>query len=105
MVARLKLKEMVNSIKTSMAPLVVGGEEPDWMKCMHDGIVYKYFCNGEWRTSTSGRTIKNLTPYDEKVCYEVQAVTTQEVDEAYETAKKLGKIESLPLLKLSELLI
>lgn len=46
-----------------------GGEaaEPEGLKEMHDGIVYKYLVNGQWRTSSSGRTIQNLTPYDETV--------------------------------------
>ena len=34
-----KPEEMINTIKSSMEPLAVGGEEPDWMKIMHDGIV------------------------------------------------------------------
>lgn len=41
--------------------------EPEVLAVMHDGIVYKYLVNGEWRTSKSGRTIQNLTPYDETV--------------------------------------
>ena len=41
--------------------------EPEVLSEMHEGIVYKYLVNGSWRTSSSGRTIKNLTPYDETV--------------------------------------
>lgn len=48
---------------------VNGGAEPAGLKEMHDGIVYKYLINGQWRTSTSGRTIQNLTPYDETVSF------------------------------------
>lgn len=100
-----KPEEMINTIKSSMEPLAVGGEEPDWMKIMHDGIVYKYYCNGEWRTSSSGRTIKNLTPYDEKVCYEVQAVTPTEVDEAFETSRVAQRSwAKTPLWQRAELL-
>ena len=72
---------------------------------MHDGIVYKFLVNGEWRTSTSGRTIQNLTPYDETVCYEVQACTQAEIDEAYEGAAKAQKEwAKTPLWKRAELL-
>lgn len=72
---------------------------------MHDGIVYKFLVNGEWRKSTSGRTIQNLTPYDETVCYEVQACTQAEIDEAYEGAAKAQKEwAKTPLWKRAELL-
>lgn len=75
------------------------------MKEMHDGIVYKYLVNGQWRTSSSGKTIQNLTPYDETVCYEVQAVTPAEVDEAFETAKVAQKEwAKVPLWKRAEVL-
>ena len=75
------------------------------LKEMHEGIVYKYYVNGIWRISTSGRTIQNLTPYDETVCYEVQACTTKEIDEAYETSKiAQRKWAKTPLWKRAELL-
>jgi glyceraldehyde-3-phosphate dehydrogenase (NADP+) len=75
------------NVRVGCLQAVEGGEgEPDALKEMHEGIVYKYFVNGTWRVSTSGRTIQNLTPYDETVCYEVQACTRAEIDEAYTTA-------------------
>lgn len=43
---------------------------------------YPFYINGEWRESKSGETIKITSPYLYEVIGEVQAITTEEVDEA-----------------------
>ncbi|CAN0078735.1 unnamed protein product, partial [Heterosigma akashiwo] len=54
---------------------------------MHDGDIYGYLVNGEWRKSESGNTLKILTPYDESQCFEIQACTPAEIDAAFEAAR------------------
>ncbi|MED4229001.1 NADP-dependent glyceraldehyde-3-phosphate dehydrogenase [Neobacillus cucumis] len=43
---------------------------------------YPFYIDGEWRDSKSGETIKITSPYLYEVIGEVQAITTEEVDEA-----------------------
>jgi glyceraldehyde-3-phosphate dehydrogenase (NADP+) len=43
---------------------------------------YPFYINGEWRESKSGETIKITSPYLYEEIGEVQAITTEEVDEA-----------------------
>ncbi|MDR4945119.1 NADP-dependent glyceraldehyde-3-phosphate dehydrogenase [Neobacillus cucumis] len=43
---------------------------------------YPFYIDGEWRESKSGETIKITSPYLYEVIGEVQAITTEEVDEA-----------------------
>src|SRR4051794_26535173 len=43
---------------------------------------YPFYINGEWRESKSSETIKITSPYLYEEIGEVQAITTEEVDEA-----------------------
>jgi glyceraldehyde-3-phosphate dehydrogenase (NADP+) len=52
---------------------------------------YSFYINGEWRESNSGETIKISSPYLYEVIGEVQAITTDEVDEAIYYAHKAQK--------------
>ena len=36
--------------------------------------LYKYYCEGEWRTSSSGKSVKNINPSTNAVAYEVQGI-------------------------------
>lgn len=55
---------------------------------------YPFYIDGEWRESKSGETIKITSPYLYEVIGEVQAITTEEVDEAIlyaHNAQKVGQ--------------
>ena len=49
---------------------------------------YKNLINGEWKESNSGRFIEIKSPIDDSLLGRVPAMTTEEVDEAIEGAKK-----------------
>ncbi|TFJ88382.1 hypothetical protein NSK_000731 [Nannochloropsis salina CCMP1776] len=103
--AGLPDKALADTVKSEVSHAMGADSEPDSLKEMHDGIVYKFLVNGEWRKSTSGRTISNLTPYDETICYEVQACTREEIDEAYATAHAAQRVwAKTPIWKRAELL-
>jgi|AntAceMinimDraft_1070359.scaffolds.fasta_scaffold33557_3 glyceraldehyde-3-phosphate dehydrogenase (NADP+) len=53
---------------------------------------FKFLCNGEWRVSTSGAVCENVNPSKANApCFQFQACTPAEVDEAYATAKVAHK--------------
>jgi glyceraldehyde-3-phosphate dehydrogenase (NADP+) len=54
---------------------------------MKDGLDYKYFMNGKWKASSSGKTIAIKNPYNNELVGNVQACTKQEADEAIQNAK------------------
>ena len=47
---------------------------------------YKYFCDGEWLTSKSGKTVEIISPVTNQVIGKVQSLTKEEIDEAVEAA-------------------
>mmetsp|Transcript_20634 Transcript_20634/g.62151 ORF Transcript_20634/g.62151 Transcript_20634/m.62151 type:complete len:496 (+) Transcript_20634:132-1619(+) len=51
---------------------------------------YKYYVNGEWKESTSGKTVGILNPQDNKAVYQVQACNQEEVDACFKAAKEAG---------------
>jgi glyceraldehyde-3-phosphate dehydrogenase (NADP+) len=53
--------------------------------------VYKYFVHGQWKESSSGKTVKIINPSTNKPEYQVQACSQQEVDEVFADAKKAQK--------------
>ena len=48
---------------------------------------YKWFCDGQWLESTSGKTVPVVNPCTRTKQYEVQACTQAEVDAAFQAAK------------------
>lgn len=55
---------------------------------MREGNVYKYYINGEWKTSSSGKTIPIKNPYNEELVGKVQACTKPEVDNIIQCAQE-----------------
>mmetsp|Transcript_13008 Transcript_13008/g.23136 ORF Transcript_13008/g.23136 Transcript_13008/m.23136 type:complete len:500 (-) Transcript_13008:217-1716(-) len=47
----------------------------------------KYYVDGAWKSSTSGKTVPIINPSTGKVAYEVQACTTAEVDQIFLAAR------------------
>ncbi|PWU00914.1 MAG: NADP-dependent glyceraldehyde-3-phosphate dehydrogenase, partial [Bacteroidetes bacterium] len=60
---------------------------------------YPFYINGEWRVSKSGETIKITSPYLYEVIGEVQAITSEEVDEAIYYAQNAQKSWAETLLQ------
>lgn len=48
---------------------------------------YKYFCNGQWLESSSGKTVAVVNPSTLQKDFQVQACTQQEVDSVFAAAK------------------
>ncbi|KAG5401415.1 hypothetical protein IGI04_016022 [Brassica rapa subsp. trilocularis] len=70
-----------------------------------DGEVYKYYSDGEWRTSSSGKSVAIVNPATRKTQYKVQACTQEEVNKVMEMAKSAQKSwAKTPLWKRAELL-
>lgn len=64
---------------------------------------YKYYVNGEWKESTSGKTVGILNPQNNKAEYQVQACTQDEVDACFKAAKEAGPAwAKTPLWKRAE---
>lgn len=49
--------------------------------------VYKYYCNGQWLESTSGKSVPVINPTTQEKDYAVQACTREEVDAVFNAAK------------------
>ncbi|CAA6670971.1 unnamed protein product [Spirodela intermedia] len=56
-----------------------------------DGDVYKYYSEGEWRKSSSGKSVAIINPTTRKTHYKVQACTQVEVNKVMEVAKTAQK--------------
>nr|CAD1825649.1 unnamed protein product [Ananas comosus var. bracteatus] len=70
-----------------------------------DGEVFKYYAEGEWRKSNSGKSVSIINPTTRKVQYKVQACTQEEVNKVMEVAKAAQKAWArTPLWKRAELL-
>ncbi|KAB1211894.1 NADP-dependent glyceraldehyde-3-phosphate dehydrogenase [Morella rubra] len=70
-----------------------------------DGDVYKYYSEGEWRSSTSGQSVAIVNPTTRKTAYKVQACTQEEVNKVIDAAKTAQKSwAKTPLWKRAELL-
>jgi glyceraldehyde-3-phosphate dehydrogenase (NADP+) len=66
---------------------------------------YKYFINGEWRESASGKSVAIINPSTRQTAYNVQACTQAEVNEMFEVSKSSQKQWAhTPLWKRAELL-
>eukprot|EP00871_Galdieria_phlegrea_P005506 jgi/Galph1/5957/GphlegSOOS_G4551.1 len=72
---------------------------------MKQGNTYKYLSNGEWRTSSTGKTMKDYTPYDGTEAFEFQSCSQQDIDETFKAANKAQKAWArTPLWKRAEYL-
>uniref|UniRef100_A0A9I9CJ89 NADP-dependent glyceraldehyde-3-phosphate dehydrogenase n=1 Tax=Cucumis melo TaxID=3656 RepID=A0A9I9CJ89_CUCME len=70
-----------------------------------DGEVYKYYSQGEWKKSSSGKSVAIINPTTRKTQYRVQACNQEEVNKVMEIAKSAQKLwAKTPLWKRAELL-
>ncbi|KAF4354385.1 hypothetical protein F8388_027319 [Cannabis sativa] len=70
-----------------------------------EGDVYKYYCDGEWKKSSSTKSVAIINPTTRKTQYKVQACTQEEVNKVMEIAKSAQKSwAKTPLWKRAELL-
>eukprot|EP00262_Sarcandra_glabra_P003187 TRINITY_DN1373_c0_g1_i2.p1 TRINITY_DN1373_c0_g1~~TRINITY_DN1373_c0_g1_i2.p1 ORF type:complete len:503 (-),score=78.01 TRINITY_DN1373_c0_g1_i2:412-1773(-) len=70
-----------------------------------DEDVFKYYADGEWKTSSSGKSVPIINPTTRKVQYKVQACTQEEVNKVMDSAKSAQKAwAKTPLWKRAELL-
>ncbi|MBI4999226.1 aldehyde dehydrogenase family protein, partial [Candidatus Gottesmanbacteria bacterium] len=59
---------------------------PEFFEKIKDKETYKYFCDGEWLTSKSGKTIEIFSPVTDEPLGKIQSLTKEEIDEAVEAA-------------------
>ncbi|MGV9199166.1 MAG: NADP-dependent glyceraldehyde-3-phosphate dehydrogenase [Promethearchaeia archaeon] len=59
----------------------------DEFSVMKEGNVYKYYINGEWKSSSSGNLISITNPFNNELLGKVQACTREEVDEIIQCAQ------------------
>ncbi|KAI5066213.1 hypothetical protein GOP47_0018837 [Adiantum capillus-veneris] len=70
-----------------------------------DKDVFKYYADGEWRVSASGKSVTITNPSTRQPQYKVQACTQEEVNKALESAKAAQKLwAKVPLWKRAEAL-
>ncbi|KAG6740287.1 hypothetical protein POTOM_055733 [Populus tomentosa] len=70
-----------------------------------DPTVFKFYSDGEWKRSTSGKLVSIINPTTRKTQYKVQACTQEEVNKIIEAAKTAQKSwAKTPLWKRAELL-
>ncbi|XP_065048748.1 NADP-dependent glyceraldehyde-3-phosphate dehydrogenase-like isoform X1 [Musa acuminata AAA Group] len=65
--------------------------------------VYKYYADGEWKKSASGKAVSIVNPTTRQTQYKVQACTQEEVNKVMEAAKAAQKLWArTPLWKRAE---
>ena len=70
-----------------------------------EGNNYKYYSNGKWQTSLSGKTIPVHNPYNKELVGNIQACTKEEVDEIINIAhENIECWRDTPLHKRAEIL-
>ncbi|XP_019463394.1 PREDICTED: NADP-dependent glyceraldehyde-3-phosphate dehydrogenase isoform X2 [Lupinus angustifolius] len=70
-----------------------------------EGDVYKYYADGEWKKSSSGKNVAIINPTTRKTQYKVQACSQEEVNKVMDSAKSAQKLwAKTPLWKRAELL-
>ncbi|KAB5513846.1 hypothetical protein DKX38_027752 [Salix brachista] len=70
-----------------------------------DATVFKFYSDGEWKRSSSGKFVSIINPTTRKTSYKVQACTQEEVNKIIESAKTAQKSwAKTPLWKRAELL-
>ncbi|GJQ10652.1 hypothetical protein GpartN1_g2443.t1 [Galdieria partita] len=77
----------------------------DTFSVMKQGNAFKFLSNGEWRTSSSGKTMKEVTPYDNTEAYEFQSCSQQDIDDVFKAANRAQRDwAKTPLWKRAEYL-
>ncbi|MFH0864410.1 MAG: aldehyde dehydrogenase family protein [Candidatus Gottesmanbacteria bacterium] len=67
--------------------------------------IYKYFCDGEWLTSKSGKTVDIFSPVTDEIVGKIQSLNQAEIDEAMEAAFWAQQIwQKTPLEKRARIL-
>ncbi|GIL45440.1 hypothetical protein Vafri_2681 [Volvox africanus] len=67
--------------------------------------IYKFYLDGQWRESTSGKAVSITNPSTRQTCFQVQACTQDEVNKMFDTAKVAQKAwAKTPLWKRAECL-
>ena len=56
-------------------------------KDMKEGLDYKYYCEGKWEKSTSGKTISIYNPYNNELVGNIQACNKDEIDRIIQCAR------------------
>ncbi|KAL5124820.1 NADP-dependent glyceraldehyde-3-phosphate dehydrogenase [Glycine soja] len=70
-----------------------------------DGDAYKYYADGVWKKSASGKSVSIINPTTRKTQYKVQACSQEEVNKVMDLAKSAQKLwAKTPLWKRAELL-
>ena len=54
---------------------------------MKEGLDYKYYCEGKWKKSTSGKTIPIYNPYNNELVGNIQACKKEEIDRIIQCAR------------------
>lgn len=66
---------------------------------------YKFFSQGKWMTSLSGKLVDVISPIDDKVVGRVQSVSLSEIDEAIMNAKQAQREwQAVPMIKRCQIL-
>ncbi|EFJ23760.1 hypothetical protein SELMODRAFT_232458 [Selaginella moellendorffii] len=74
-------------------------------KACLDGDVYKYYADGDWKMSSSGKTVSVTNPTTGKPIYKVTACTQDEINKVFQSAKAAQKLwAKTPLYKRAEML-
>ncbi len=72
---------------------------------MREGNTYKYLINGEWRSSSSSKTVPVYNPFNNELVGNVQACTKEEVDSVVQCAREnIQCWESTPIRKRAQIL-
>ena len=62
--------------------------EIEVFKVLKDGLDYKYFTDGKWKKSSSGKVIAIKNPYNDELIGNIQACTKEEVDQTIQCARE-----------------
>ena len=80
------------------------GEIEEFSK-MRDGNTYKFFINGKWQNSNSGKTVPVYNPFNNELIGNVQACTKEEVDAVVQCAHdNIYCWEPIPIRKRAQIL-
>lgn len=70
-----------------------------------EGNVYKNLINGQWVSSSTGKTIEIYSPIDKRIVGKIQAMSNFEVDEVFNAAKEAQRLwRNVPVNKRADIL-
>ncbi len=58
-----------------------------YAECMGSNNAYRFYKNGEWLESTSGKTVKILNPSTNLPCFEVQGTVISALSHRFEVTE------------------